>query len=119
MKGLSAAAILDADDLARDVVDVPEWGGAVHVRELSLGERMKLAELAQGSPDTVACWLIAVAAVTSAGEPLFDPADVDATAEKLKRKQAAPINRISSAIMRLSGFGGDAEAADIEDAAGN
>lgn len=119
MKGLTAAAILDADDLARDVVDVPEWGGAVHVRELSLGERMKLAELAQGSPATVACWLIAVATVKADGSPLFDPDQLDDTVERLKRKQAEPVNRVSSAIMRLSGFGADAEAADIEAAAGN
>lgn len=110
MRALSASDILRAADLARETVDVPEWGGAVTVRELSLGERLELAKLAGGeSPAQVAAWLVATAAIDPSGEPLF-PADErgDAVAALLA-KQAGPVNRLSAAVMRLSGYLEEAE----------
>ena len=36
---LDRNAILGADDLGREVVDVPEWAGSVQVRGLTAAER--------------------------------------------------------------------------------
>lgn len=121
MKALTAAAILAADDLATEALEVPQWGGTVHVRELSLGERMQLGELAQTAPDTVACWLVAVATTDAGGDPLFPQDDLDGVVAQLKKRNTAAVNLVSGAVLRLSGLvapGADVEAA-AEEAAGN
>lgn len=121
MKALTAAAILAADDLATEALEVPQWGGTIHVRELTLAERMELGRMDQAQPDTIACWLVAVAATTSDGDPLFDQAELDTVIAKLKAKQAKAVNLVSAAIMRLSGYvtNGANAAATVEADAGN
>lgn len=108
MKLLTATAILAADDLDRSEVDVPEWGGAVTVRALSLGERLAFAALAQAEPEKASAWLVVVAAIDpKTGEQLFDPAELDANVKAMMGKASDPVSRLSDAVLKLSGWGID------------
>ncbi len=86
------------------MVDVPEWGGRLHIRELNLAERMQLG--AMDDHGRIPAWLVAVAACTADGSPLFP--DREAAEEMLARK-GMPLKRVAEAIMKMSGLGDDDE----------
>lgn len=116
---LTRDQILGTTDLKRELVDVPEWGGSVYVRELTATERDELE---------LACWqeqqrsgrplakhyrarLVALSVCDVDGKPLFTPADVDALAGKSGRV----IGRLTDAAGKLAGI----SKADREELEGN
>jgi len=105
MMRLTASAILAANDLAQETVEVPAWGGSVTVRELSVGERGAMALLADRAPEDLPAWLVAAAALDANGGPLFPPDEREANVKALSAKAQEPIKALAEAIMRLSGFG--------------
>lgn len=111
-KALSAAEILAADDLKREWVDVPEWGGGVYVRSmpgLAL-DRYELAQLSRrkvekdGSAkfnlDNVRAELVALCACDEKGEPLFTLEQVEA----LGKKSGSALGRVATVAQRLNGL---------------
>jgi hypothetical protein len=116
---LSRDAILAADDIQVEDVEVPEWGGIVRVRGLSGTERdaFEAASL-QGRGKNVQvnlrnlrARLVQKAVVDERGELLFRPVDV----EQLGRKSAAALQRLFEPAARLSGLTED----DMEELAKN
>lgn len=113
---LNAAAILAADDLAREKVDVPEWGADafVFVRALTAAERDEWeSTLFIGEGDkrafdqkNVRARLAARCICDDKGGPLFTAAQ----AEALGRKSAKALGRIFDVAQRLNGIGAEAEA---------
>src|SRR5262245_8777867 len=106
MKLLSRDDIRSADDLRAEVVDVPEWGGAVRVRMLSGAEAdaFEAGRLdRQGKPDldNFRAAMVAECVVDDEGRRLFTPAD----AEWLGRKGVAALDRVFQAASRLNGMG--------------
>jgi hypothetical protein len=111
-KVLTAAAILAADDLPRELVDVPEWGGAVYVRGLTGTERDQwedsIAKVTVINDQrrvnmTMINARARLAAMTMIGEDgarLFTDQDV----QKLAQKSAAALNRVFTVAQRLSGL---------------
>lgn len=104
---LDRDSILAAEDLPRQTVEVPEWGGVVLVRMMSAGERqdyIKLAlkggkaELAEISTEAA---LVAMTACGDDGKLLFAPADIPA----LTGKSAAAVSRIAKAAAELNQIG--------------
>lgn len=109
---LDRNAILGADDLGRETVDVPEWGGAVHVRGLTAaerdayeaslmdatrtGKRTKITPKLQNAKARMAVLCI----IDDKGDRVFTDADADA----LGKKSASALNRIVEAIQELSGM---------------
>lgn len=103
---LTRDQILGAQDLKREQVDVPEWGGAVLVREMTAAERISFEQdvmmsggVGQLPPDVVgrvAAWCI----IDEAGRRVFTDADIEA----LGGKSTDAILRVFKAIMRLSAF---------------
>jgi hypothetical protein len=96
---LSADAILRSEDLARETVEVPEWGGAVVVSALSvhaLNEANRKATV-NGEVDAEK---ITVQLVI---EGMVEPKLSDDQAGQLAGKSAAVMNRLGSIIFRLSG----------------
>lgn len=119
-KLLSKAAIFAADDLAYEDMPVPEWGGAVRVRELSAAESAKHTKSmllqrngavvldtdgetplmsARGLVDSDLL-LLTMCLVDEAGEPLFGLKDVP----KLGEKSQAALSRVLKVAKRLSGM---------------
>lgn len=96
---LSRDQILSADDLPKQVVPVPEWGGSVYVRTMSGTERddFESAYLKDKTKDIRA--RLAVATVCDEqGNALFTPADIPA----LGKKSSAALTRIFEAAMGLN-----------------
>jgi hypothetical protein len=108
MKLLSKDAILKADDLPRQVVEVPEWGGSVMVRGLTGSERDKFeaSVLVKKGKDydvklaDLRARLVVLSVIDEAGNRLFDDNDV----AELGQKSASALNRVFEAAQRLSGL---------------
>lgn len=124
---LSKEAILSADDLVKELVEVPEWGGAVYVRALTGAERdafeqsmVEMRTVRQGRKQetvremrlqNIRARLCALTICDEEGNRLFTDADVQA----LGRKSASALNRVFQVAQRLSGLTDE----DVEELAGN
>lgn len=114
---LTRDQILAADDLPRETVAVPEWGGEVVVRALTGEERDAYeVETAQamnaGNAPNMRARLVALTAIDEAGNRLFNHAT---HVQKLARKSGRALDRLFETAARLSGIG----AAALETAKGN
>lgn len=121
MTYLSADAILGADDLGVEDVDVPEWGGTVRVRGMSGTERDRfeagmLAENMKVSKDKALtnyrARLAAATLIDADGKRLFRS---DAEVKRLGEKSAQALTRIAEVASRLSGL----TDSDVEELTGN
>jgi len=107
-KLLSREAILAANDLPTEDVEVPEWGGAVRVRTLTGAQRDAFeAEIVttngrkvERNTYNIRAKLVAAAVGGEDGKLLFSRADVEA----LGAKSAAALDRVFDAASRLSGI---------------
>lgn len=121
MKMLNRDEILSQNDRARELVEVPEWSGAVYVQSLSADERdafeescIKLVGSGRAQRREVVmrqmrAKLVAATVVTEAGERLFSDDDVSA----LGAKNAAAVDRLFGVAQRLSKIS-DADMDDLE-----
>ncbi|MEU0245170.1 hypothetical protein ABZ192_12695 [Streptomyces sp. NPDC006235] len=122
MSYLSADEILNADDLLREPVDVPEWGGTVLVQGMSGTERDKfeaamLNKQMNGvdkdkAMDMYRARLAAACIVDESGKRLFQG---DAVVKRLGQKSAQALTRVVEVASRLSGLSD----ADVEELTGN
>lgn len=121
-KILSAADIRGVDDSKKELVEVPEWGGSVYVRNMTAKERddfdASLRAEAETSPagnkgegDNLRARLAAATCCDEAGKLLFTLADV----ELLGQKSASALNRLFQVALRLNPSGNAA----VEDAKKN
>lgn len=118
---LTRDQILRAQDIRRETVDVPEWGGQVLVQamsaadrdafETSLQKRTGEGRKAKITTDTTnfRAKLAARCIVNENGDPLFEPADIG----KLGRKSAAALERVLEVARRLAGMT-DEDAEELE-----
>ena len=108
MAMLTREQILQAVDLARETVGVPEWGGEVLVQSLTGWERdayeATLMQLRGNNPQwnlvNARAKLVARSCVDEAGARLFTDDDVKA----LAKKSAAALQCVYDVAMRLSGL---------------
>ena len=113
---LNRDAILNADDLPRELIEVPEWGGSVYVRTLRGNERDNFEQSIVGkkqktSLDNVRARFAVLTICDESGKRLFSDAD----AKALGDKSAAALDRVFAVSQRLNGFSQE----DQEDLAGN
>ncbi|MGA9851840.1 MAG: hypothetical protein WBR15_02795 [Gammaproteobacteria bacterium] len=100
---LTKEAILAADDLKKETVHVPEWGGTVFVRTMSGLERDQwesvLLHATQSDKfDNLRATLVAKTACNETGERLFTDADIDA----LGKKSAAALTRVYEVALKVN-----------------
>lgn len=105
-------SILSASDRIAGYVDIPEWGGRVHIATLTVAQRARfldsLGKLQSqaGSIEQALNYyqsqvaLVADAVVGPDSVALFSSADV----EKLATKSPALVGRVYDEIVRLNGF---------------
>jgi|CXWL01.1.fsa_nt_gi hypothetical protein len=119
---LTKEKILAADDIKRERVDVPEWGGAVLVGVLSGTDRdrweRECLEAREGTKngglatlDNFRASLAARSIVNEKGERLFAESDIVA----LGKKSGAALNRIFDVALKLNRL----SASDVEELAKN
>ena len=122
MSYLSADEILSADDLQREPVAVPEWGGTVLVQGMTGTERDKFeASMLNSKGDRMdkdkameryRARLCAACIVDENGKRLFQG---DAVVRRLGEKSAQALTRVAEVAARLSGLSDD----DVEELTGN
>lgn len=98
---LTRDSILAADDLRRESVDVPEWGGSVIIRTMTGSERdaFEAEHLKDPSKDLRA--RLAVHTVCDEqGQLCFAPSDVAA----IGQKNAAALDRIFAVAIKINGI---------------
>lgn len=119
IKLLNRDAILQVQDLPRELVEVPEWGGAIYVRGLTGAERDSFEQSiidqrgkgVKMNLKNIRAKLVAMCVVDEQGNRIFRDED----AELLGQKSAAALNRIFEVAQRLSGLRSE----DVEELAGN
>ncbi|WP_337219400.1 hypothetical protein [Vibrio parahaemolyticus] len=98
---LSRESILSADDLKREEVQVPEWGGSVFVRVMGGSERDAFEAIHIQSPHKdFRARLTVQTACDENGVRLFTDADIDA----LGKKSAAAIDKVFAVSCRINGL---------------
>jgi len=118
-KILTREQILSADDLKREEVYVPNWGGSVFVRSLTGIDRDWLEEQSvkrngdkfEANFNNVRARLVSLAAVDEFGKRLFTEADIEA----LGAKSAAALDLVFTVASRLNGL----SAKDVDELAKN
>lgn len=110
LKVLTRDEILGSDDLATEVIPVPEWGGSVMIRALTgterdayEGEILSLRGTGKGveyNLQNIRAKLSARTIIDEDGHRLFTDADITA----LGLKSAAALDRVFSRSQRLSGL---------------
>lgn len=97
---LTRDQILATDDLKREEVRVPEWGGSVYVRVLTGTEREQFESGAEGArgANHFRAQLVALATCDESGRSLFTAEDV----EQLASKSAPALIRVFDVAVRLS-----------------
>lgn len=106
---LTRDQIMAAQDMVFEIVDVPEWGGAVRIRSLNGLERDAF-EAAIAAPQqsgkvkfnttNMRARLCAMSICDESGQRLFKDSDV----MELGKRSAAALDRVFSAAQRLSGL---------------
>lgn len=112
---LTKERILAADDMKRESVDIPEWGGIVYVRtmtgtERDTWERMMIAAKDKTSYPLRAS-LCALCICDDVGNRIFAVDEIDSLGEK----SSAALDRIFEIATRLNKIGGN----DVKELEGN
>lgn len=99
---LTREQILATTDLRTETVEVPEWGGAIRIREMSARRRSEFEKLAAEQGDDYAvAWLVAESCVDEAGQRVFTQEDLEA----LREKSAAALLRVFHAAAQINNLG--------------
>lgn len=113
--GLTRDQILEANDLQKESVEVPEWGGSVLVATMSGRARDAWEQsLVAGkgvNMENIRARLVAFTVVDDQGNRMFSDGDVDA----LGRKSGAALDRVVDVARRLNKL----TERDLEDIKGN
>jgi hypothetical protein len=102
--------IIAADDIGKELVEVPEWGVSVEVRTISTGMRSKMLKSAQtkdGEVDLDRLYpmlLIATVFDPELDEPVFSEDDYNL----IQDKSAQAVERVAKKAMEMSGMVPDA-----------
>ena len=115
MNLLSKTAILTAQDLQTEDVEVPEWGGAVRVRSFTGRERDAFeASMVRGDGrdrrvdlTNMRARLVGLTVIDESGQRLF----TDEEADLLGAKSGAALDRVFAIAQKLNGLSG----ADVEE----
>ena len=119
MSLLSKTAILAAQDLQTEDVEVPEWGGAVRVRSFTGRERDAFeSSMVRGDGrdrkvdlTNMRARLVGLTVIDETGQRLF----TDEEADLLGAKSGAALDRVFAIAQKLNGLSG----ADVEELSKN
>ncbi len=97
---LNKHQIFAADDLAEKYVDMPEWGGDVKIKALSVAEQLDYDAFLAKAPSEMdmAIKLILLGCIDDKNNKLFNEDDADL----LKNKKSDSIFKLVSEIIKLN-----------------
>ena len=100
------AKIFEADDITKELLEVPEWGVTVEIRSMTAGQRATLTEGISSTTDKVdvsnmyAKTVIATVFDPETGLPIF----TDKDREAILSKNGAVIERLATKALGRSGL---------------
>lgn len=98
---LNRDAVLKVTDTVTKDIPVPEWGGSLRVRTMTVAERNDFARRASSEDKvSVAAWLVSVLAVDENNKPLFKAEDVP----EIERRNFRAVDRVVQAILEVNGI---------------
>lgn len=103
---LTKEAILSADDLPRERVSIPQWGGDVFVRTMTGTDRDAFETSLigkEGRMENVRARLVSLTLCNEVGTRIFGDEDITA----LGAKSAKALDRVFAVAQRLNGIGVD------------
>jgi ribosomal protein L12E/L44/L45/RPP1/RPP2 len=111
MSLLTKSAILAANDLKTEDVEVPEWGGTVRVRSFTGRERDAFeASMVQGDGKdrrvdltNMRARLVGLTVIDEAGQRIFTDEEIDL----LGAKAGAALDRVFAVAQKLNGLSGE------------
>jgi len=104
MSVLTKQTILQCDDLPRQLVTIPEWGGDVYVRTMTGTDRDAFEAsllVNETRMENVRARLVALTLCDDAGARIFEDHEIAA----LGKKSARALDRVFSVAQRLNGIG--------------
>lgn len=105
---LDRETILGADDLRRETVEVPEWGGTVSVRMLTAEEKVAFAKTFDKAGEDAHNFLAELAVLTLCNERGARLFDANGDVKLLGRKSAEALERVCRVAQELNGLTNDA-----------
>ncbi len=113
MAFLNRESILGSvSDIRTRDVNVPEWGGTVRVRQMTVAERNAFARKKdEADKGGVGAWLLCELCVDENGQRLFKPEDIEA----LQQRSFIAVDRVIEGILEVNELG----KAQVEEAAKN
>lgn len=98
---LNREAVLKVRDTETKDIPVPEWGGSIRVRTMTVAERNDFARRATSEDKVnVSSWLVSILAVNEKGDSLFTAEDVP----ELERRNFRAVDRVVKAILEVNGI---------------
>lgn len=91
---LTKSQIVNSQDLKTKMIDMPEWGGEVEIKVMSVGQQLELEKI-ENKDDTL-FHLVQKCCIDEKGELLFD--DV----EQIKSKSTESVMRLYREILDLN-----------------
>mgnify|MGYP003677634113 CR=1 FL=1 len=97
--------------LKTNTIEMENWGGTVHIRELSAGAIDRMRGVGEGKELQMAATVIIEGVVTEEGKKFFVQNDMN----NILEMSVADLNKVSEAILDLTGLtGGDDEEEAVE-----
>lgn len=107
MTFLNKESIFNANDIRISTVSVPEWGGELRIKSLSVAERDLLTDKIKNAGDSqakISIGIVIMTVIDNNGNKVFSDSDYDA----LANKSAPVIERIALEALRINGLNPDA-----------
>lgn len=102
MAVLTLAQIAAAQDCRTAEVDVPEWGGAVRIREFTFDAKTRILAQARGTDGTIDHGKLGLLLIVHG---VAEPTITEADADMLRSKNGAVVERLVKAIGDLNSIG--------------
>ena len=97
--------------LKTNTIEMENWGGTVHIRELSAGAIDRMRSVGEGKELQMAATVIIEGVITEEGKKFFVQNDMN----NILEMSVADLNKVSEAILDLTGLtGGDDEEEAVE-----
>jgi hypothetical protein len=101
--------IFSADDITKELVEVPEWGVTVEVRSMTAAERAKLGEGASKGDKTDVGLMYAMTVIATVYDPTTGlPVFTDQDKEAILSKNGAVVERLATKALGSSGLTAEA-----------
>jgi len=90
--------------LKKSTVDIPNWGGEIHIQELT-ANAMESMRKAEGSELEMAAIVVLNGVITEDGKHMFDNSDK----KRILDMAPSDLVKVSTAVIELSDLGGEEE----------